>query len=487
MATAVHKEDLDPVPEQPEHTRDDVFGEISEQGPNYRNVGFVGTIILMMKTQIGLGVLAIPSALDTLGMGFGVACLIIMATITTWSGYVIGSFKLKHRDVYSLDDAGSIMFGLPGRAVLATAFCLYYIFNSGSAILSISIGLNAVSNHATCTAVFVAVAAIVGFALASIRTLGRITWLAWIGLPCIMTAIIIVTIAVGIQDRPAAAPPPTTTDGVWKSDWKAAGKPTFAQGIAAVSNLLFAFSGTPGFFSIISEMRNPKQYTAAVLICQSAVTATYAVIGCVIYFYCGSYVSSPALGSAGGVIKIVSYAFALPGLVVTMTIVTHIPSKYIFVTLLRGSKHLNANTAKHWLTWLACTSGITLIAWVIASTIPVFDALVSLIGALLGPAICIVPMGCMWLFDNYSLRERSIATGRDAGIKSHGAGTIGKGERSGWMWVFGVAWSVLLVVLGMFLMVAGTYGSVVGIVNSYSVAGGGGGRAFSCKDNSNSV
>ena len=63
-----------------------------------------------------------------------------------------------------------------------------YIFNSGSAILSLSIGLNAVSTHATCTAVFATVAAVLGFAFSSIRTLGRITWLAWIGLPCILVA-----------------------------------------------------------------------------------------------------------------------------------------------------------------------------------------------------------------------------------------------------------------------------------------------------------
>jgi hypothetical protein len=31
-------------------------------------------------------------------------------------------------------------------------------------------------------------AAILGFLCSSVRTLGRITWLAWIGLPCILIA-----------------------------------------------------------------------------------------------------------------------------------------------------------------------------------------------------------------------------------------------------------------------------------------------------------
>lgn len=71
-------------------------------------------------------------------------------------------------------------------------------------------------------------------------------------------------------------------------------------------------------------MRDPSQYGAAVIVCQTGVTIVYSIIGCVVYYYCGIYVSSPALGSAGGVIKIISYAFALPGLLVTMTIVTHV-------------------------------------------------------------------------------------------------------------------------------------------------------------------
>ena len=78
----------------------------------------------MMKTQIGLGVLAIPSAFNALGMIPGVLCLIAVAVITTWSGHVIGTFKLKHRDVYSIDDAGGIIFGMSGRVALSIGFCL---------------------------------------------------------------------------------------------------------------------------------------------------------------------------------------------------------------------------------------------------------------------------------------------------------------------------------------------------------------------------
>ncbi|KAF5575972.1 neutral amino acid permease [Fusarium pseudocircinatum] len=436
---------------------DDVFGEITDEGPNYRAVGWIGTVALMMKTQIGLGVLSIPAVFDVLGIVPGIICLIIIAAITTWSDYMVGVFKRNHPQVYGIDDAGFLIFGRIGREIFANSSD--WIFVAGSGMLGLSIGLNAVSLHGTCTAVFVAVAAICGFLLASVRTLGRISMLAWVGLVCIMTAIFTVTIAVGIQDRPAAAP----QEGHWKSDWKAVGNPSFTEAISSISSLIFAYAGTPGFFAIAAEMKRPEHYTRSLLICQGGVTITYIVIGCVVYLYCGSYVASPALGSAGHLIKRVAYGISLPGLLATTVLVIHFAAKYVFVRLLRGTKHLSSNSAVHWGTWLACTIITTVIAYLIASGIPVFGGLVSLVGALLGTLMSFQLYGFMWLYDNWA-----------------------KGKHNPNMkWYLMVAFSVFVIVSGTFLMIGGTYGSIVGIIDSYKASGGS--AAFSCADNSNST
>lgn len=83
-------------------------------------------------------------------------------------------------------------------------------------------------------------------------------------------------------------------------------------------------------------MRNPSDFPKTVAMCQSYVTAVYAVIGIVVYCepvailvsamlsltsisspdYCGDYVASPALGSAGPLLKKVCYGIAIPALVV---------------------------------------------------------------------------------------------------------------------------------------------------------------------------
>lgn len=117
----------------------------------------------------------------------------------------------------------------------------------------------------------------------------------------------------------------------------------------------------------------------------------------------------------------------------------------------------------HWAVWLGCTLSTTVIAYVIASAIPVFDGLVSLIGALLGTVLTFQPYGCMWLYDNW-------AEGRKAPTVR---------------WVLMCFWSVFVIATGMFMTVAGTYGSIAGIIDTYNESGGS--AAWSCADNSNSV
>ncbi|CAG9998270.1 unnamed protein product [Clonostachys byssicola] len=438
---------------------DAVFGDIHEDGPNYRNVGWLGTAALMVKSQIGLGVLSLPAVFDTFGMIPGVILLLTVGIITTWSDYIVGVFKLRHREIYSVADAGGVMFGRIGNEFYGAAYIIFFIFVGASGLLSVSISLNALSHHAICTAIFVVVAAIMVFIPTSIRTLDRISWLAWVGSTSIIVAILTVTIAVGLQERPSSAP----QEGVWQSDYKLVASPTFNDAISAMGSIVFAWAGTPTFFQISSEMRNPADFNKSLILCQSIITVIYVVVGVVVYYYCGSYVASPALGSAGPTVKRVAYGLALPGLLASAILLLHLPAKQVFVRALRGSKHLTSNTPIHWATWLGSTFATVLAAYLVASGIPVFGQLVSLIGALLGTLLSFQTMGFMWLHDNWS-----------------------EGKQNPTMkWWLMVAWSIFVIVSGSFLMVAGTYGSIQNIVDSYKVSGGS--AAWSCADNSNST
>lgn len=137
-------------------------------------------------------------------------------------------------------------------------------------------------------------------------------------------------------------------------------------------------------------------------------------------------------------------------------------SKYIFVRLLQGTNHLTSNTPRHWITWLGCVLGVTTIAYIIASGIPVFNDLVSLVGALFGTLMTFQPMACMWLYDNWRSERRN----------TH-------------MWYAMVGYCIFILFAGTFLLVSGTYGSIVNIINSYGESGGA--AAWSCADNSSSA
>ncbi|WVQ95771.1 hypothetical protein IAU59_002870 [Kwoniella sp. CBS 9459] len=433
---------------------DAVWGTIDEGGPNYRSLGWMRASILMMKTQIGLGVLGLPAVLDVLGYVPGVIVILVIATIITWSDLVVGYFKLNHPEVYTAADAAYIMWGPIGRETIGFAYWLLVVAIAGATFLSISVAFNTITEHAACTVVWAVVGAVIVAAFASIQTLGRISWLGWIGLVSIIASVITLMVAAGLTDRPSLAPP-----GNFDIITQVAATSTFVDAINSVSIVVFAYAGTPNFYNIVGEMRQPKHYTKSVIFAQMGVTALYLVVGCVVYHFVGQYIASPALGSAGFTVKKVCYGLALPGLIVGGLLYAHIAAKYMFVRVLRKSRHLSKNTPVHYMVWFGIIILTCGIGFIIAEAIPFFGDLLSLIGALLGTLICIQLEAYMWMWDNWRAPNRGSTK-----------------------WKLLMAMNVILFILGWFLMVAGTYGAVVTINNSFK--NGSVGSAFSCADNS---
>lgn len=129
--------------------------------------------------------------------------------------------------------------------------------------------------------------------------------------------------------------------------------------------------------------------------------------------------------------------------------------------ILRGSRHLNHNTPTHWVVWLAASFACTLVAYIVGSAIPILDSIISLVGALIAPMLCIIPFGFMWWHDN--MRGQRFAS------------------LNAWMKLNAV-WAAFVVFAGMFITVGGTYGAIVTIINQES-----GGKPWGCADNSNST
>ncbi|ORY88481.1 transmembrane amino acid transporter protein-domain-containing protein [Leucosporidium creatinivorum] len=435
---------------------DAVFGEVEEGGHDYTNLGWLRASVVLTKAQLGLGVLGIPGVFSTVGMVPGLIMLFAVALMTSYSSYVIGRFKVVHPEVHSIGDAGYLLFGPIGREFLGGVYWLYMVCSAGSGMLSTSIAFNAVSTHGTCTVVFVVVAAIIAAILASIQTLSRVSILGYIGLVSIMTSIIVVCVAVGVQERPALAP---AAPALFDLNLKAFGSPTFAEIGNCLGTLVFAYGAVPASFNLVAEMRRPLDFTKTAAVSQSIITAFYVTVGVVVYRYAGDYIASPALGTAGPLMKKICYGIALPALLISSTIFSHLSAKYLFVRALRGTRHLTANSATHWTVWLLTVLTSVVIAFVIAEGVPVFNALIGLIGALFGSIMTLQVMACMWFYDNWQNRK----VDRSFSFRAL------------------VFWNVFLIVAGTFITGAGTYGAIEEIIN------GSKGQSFACGDNSNSV
>jgi len=140
-------------------------------------------------------------------------------------------------------------------------------------MIGIATAFNAMSEHGACTVIFVAVGAILTFLVSVIQTLDRISFIGWIGIAGILSAVITLAVSVGLQDRPAAAP----QTGPWDRDFQLFASPTFLEAMAGVSTIVFSYAGAPNYFGIISELRRPKDYKKSFLAAQIVTAACYLV------------------------------------------------------------------------------------------------------------------------------------------------------------------------------------------------------------------
>ncbi|KAF2163463.1 hypothetical protein M409DRAFT_68409 [Zasmidium cellare ATCC 36951] len=441
----------------------DVFTAPRRGDVNFRGVSWPAATVLVAKFQIGLGALSIPSTFHVLGFFPGILSFVILALITTGAGFVCGNARQYYPRLHSIADASDLLFGPITREVVGCVYYLYLALTTGAGLLTTSVALNALSEHGTCSVVFVAVISVACFILGTgFRTLERVAWISWAGVTCIFVALCVTTIACLAQNRPAAAlPAPAPLD---MDVWAFPEDTTFTQAMIAVSNQLFA-------------MREPQKFTRALVIGQSFIVLTNIAVGSIVYAKVGQYLASPALGSAGPLIKKVSYGIALPGLLVTAIIYSHIAGKYCLVRILRGTRHLQSNTVTHWAVWIGAMPVTVVFGFIIVNLVPFSGDFLSLVGALVNPIFTNVVPGFMILFF-IAKRPSKVVNGQE-----HWALQSLQKARQDGPWLLLWLLAVFMIATGVFIMVAGTYATVLSIKQSYDDGSIGG--VFSCADNSN--
>jgi hypothetical protein len=322
----------------------------------------------------------------------------------------------------------AVMWGRIGYECVNVMFLVAFVLCTGSGLLGTSIAFNALSEHGACSVWSSFVSACLIICFSSIRKFERMTWPMTGAFFSVMGGILAVVIGVTLLDRPAAAP----AIGDFDLGFQVFAHPIFATGITATATISISSAAGPVYIPVIAEMRRPQDYRKAVIPVGIIVGSVYLSLSTVVYYYCGQWIATPSLGSAGPLIKKVAYGIALPSLIVSAGIFNHTSAKTTFVRLMRNSEHLQANTWQHWTLWIGLNIGFRFLAFIAAEAIPVFNYILALAGS-----VCFAPMSLifpalMWMHD-FGPQYRT------AGVR-------------------GAAWygfHVLILAVGSFLMIGG--------------------------------
>ncbi|KAI4628705.1 hypothetical protein J4E83_003258 [Alternaria metachromatica] len=393
--------------------------------------------------NVGTRVLALPQALAILGLVPGLLCICFLGIIATYTGYLIGEFKLAHPSVANYADCGMLMSGPVLREVLAVGQLLVLIFIMGAHILTFAVAMNAMTDHGTCTIVFTVVGLIISFLLGLPRTFKNISYFSYFSCGSIIVAVTVTMIAISIQ-KPDMGNIVAVRPDV-----------PLVKGLAPVMNIVLAYTGHVAFFSFQSELEDPRDFRKALIFEQGIAVTFYMLISVIIYYYAGPLVASPALGSASPLVSKICFGIALPTIIVAGVVNGSVATKYIYFRVWKGTNVASTNSWKSLGSWGAICTGAWLVSWILAEAVPNFNLLLGLIGALFGSWFSYALPPLMWLWHNKK-------NGRLFSSTSQTAFTI---------------LNISIVILGMLIFGLGMWSS------GWALNRGSGGKVFSCENN----
>ncbi|KAL2831805.1 transmembrane amino acid transporter protein-domain-containing protein [Aspergillus cavernicola] len=367
----------------------DAFGDEEFAEVKYKTLRWWQCGLLMVAETVSLGVLSLPAAVAGLGFVPAVIILIALGLFATYTGFVIGQFKMRYPHVTNMADAGEVLAGKWGGEIMGVAQMLFFVFVMASHLLTFTVAMNTITNHGTCSIVFGIVGMVVSFILCLPRTLEKMSWLSLVSFISILTAVIVCMVGVGVIK------PGTKVEAVVETN--------LYHGFTAVTNIVFAFCGHAAFFGLAAELKDPRDFPKGLCLLQGIDISLYLIAAVVIYRYGGADVASPALGSAGPIVGKVAYGIALPTILIAGVIYGHVASKYVYIRIFRGTDRMHKRDFVAVGSWVAIALSLWILAWIIASAIPVFSHLLSLITALFASWFTYGLSGIFWLYMNKGL------------------------------------------------------------------------------------
>lgn len=387
-----------------------------------------------------------------LGMVGGTILTVGMGLTAIYTSFVIGQVKIKYPQVIHYSDVGYLL--LPGRGgviltkILQVVFVSFLVLIVGSHCLTGQIAFRTiVDDEGICKVIWSVVSMILLFICALPPSFSEMAVLGYVDFLSIMSAVFVTLVATGI----------TAKKNNWETGWQASAPPlSFAYGMLAATNVLFAYSFAICQFSFMEEMHTPSDFPKAIITLGFLQIMIYTIVGALGYAFFGPSVKSPALLSAGHTVSRIAFGIALPVIFISGSICAVTAGRFIMDHAFKNSTVRYVNTFRGWMTWIGIIASCCLAGWIIAQVIPVFSPLLGIISALFNSAFSLYLPGIMW----FKL------------IRKGGCFSSGKN----------IAFTIIntiVIIIGVVIFGAGTYASVFDMVESYK--GKGAGKPFACK------
>lgn len=332
--------------------------------------------------------------------------------------------------------------------------------------------LNTITNHSLCTVVFAVIATIICWFCSLPRTFSGLSKLGLGSAFFTFLSVLLATIFAAIEAHPKGYKPgPAGFD----ADGNPQGEPivtvipiagtTFVAGMNAFLNISYTFIGQITIPSFIAEMRDPRDFPKALWAVTIAEVILFGIVGATIYVYTGNqYNTAPAFGSLGNdVYKTVSFSFMIPTLIFLGVLYASVSARFIFFRIFEGSRHKSDHTVVGWSVWAGILALTWILAFIIAEVIPFFSDLLSLMSSLFDSFFGFIFWGVAYI------RMRRV----DGGV-------VWLEEQTPYGYMM-LTLNVIIILIGLFFLGAGTYTSVQSILDNFAAGTVGG--VFTCKSN----
>jgi amino acid permease len=465
------------------------FGDVadiqnaSEQRPaqaetSARKLTTSQAVIIFVTNEVGIGMLSLPSALNTLGFFPGILCIVVMGALSLYTAYNLVQYWRKYPYMLNIVDYGRVLGGPWCEAIFAIGFLINMALISASALVTLTIGLNTVSSHATCTVAFTVVSAVAMWAICVPRSMRFVSWASWPCTASIIITVLIVMITLGVQGpRDTSAP----------LNLKAIGSPTFVEAVSAFLNIAFAYSGNQAFPTVLAEMENPsRDFPRAVTIEKCITTTIYIIVASVVYALSGEQVISPAIGSLQPTMAKVAYAVSFIGMLGTGLVFGMTSARYLHVFFMRkisnrtknktgdrtsvtsdsnreraSSPVASVSRTTEWAVWIFSITLFWVVVWILANAIPVFNSLLNIAASLLLSWFTWGVTVLFWFHLNWNGKWRS--SGKKIAI---------------------AVFNVFIMVMVLFMIVPGMYASIESLLQVFADPNQTVNGPFTCADNS---